>query len=438
MIKKYLSLVLLIFSLSVAGSDFEVGFGRKIITPEKLPFWLRGYASREKPASEIDHNLWTKAVVIEDTESNRIIIVTVENLGLTRSITESVADSLMKKYKIDRSQVFFNSSHTHSAPVISPASYLNTEDIITIAKYGQTLKDKIISAVALAMDNLEPAHLLVGHGSATFAKNRRDKKFPQPVDYDVPVLKITSLNGTLMGVLFGYACHNTTLTGKQTAINGDYAGYAQIELEKNHHGIYAMFLQGCGADIDPYPRGNIELAKQHGKSLANAVNSILEKRELIEVKPPIKTDYQVVDLEFKPFDLELYQKDLESTDKFAQRRAILMIDAYNKGWKTNIYSYPIQAVRFNNDFTIIALSGEVVVDYSFMLKKKYPNENLFVAGYCNEVVCYIPSKRILAEGGYEADDSMIYKGLSGPFADDVQDRVLNTIHQIMVNIGVNP
>ena len=95
-----------------------------------------------------------------------------------------------------------------------------------------------------------------------------------------------------------------------------------------------------------------------------------------------------------------------------------------------------QAVRFGNDLTILALSGEVVVDYSLKTKKEFAGENLFVAGYCNEVTCYIPSKRVLQEGGYEADESMLYYGLPGPFADDVEERIFKTIRQVLKNTGV--
>ena len=157
--------------------------------------------------------------------------------------------------------------------------------------------------------------------------------------------------------------------------------------------------------------------------------------ELQPVRPPIHTDYSIVDLEFLPFDPSVYEKEILSSDKYIQRRAKLMLEAYNKGWNVNRLPYPVQVVRFNNDFTILALSGEVVVDYSLLAKRNFPGENLFVAGYCNEVQCYIPTKKMLSEGGYEPESSMIYYGLPGPFADNVEDKIEETICRVMKHTG---
>jgi len=112
-----------------------------------------------------------------------------------------------------------------------------------------------------------------------------------------------------------------------------------------------------------------------------------------------------------------------------------MLEAYNRGWDMSEYEYPVQAVRFNDDFTILAMTGEVVIDYALAAKMKYPGENMFVAGYCTEVQCYIPSKRILDEGGYEPESSMIYYGFPGPFSDNVENKIMDIIGQVMKRTG---
>jgi len=176
---------------------------------------------------------------------------------------------------------------------------------------------------------------------------------------------------------------------------------------------------------------------QHGRSLSKAVQEALSG-ELHQVRPPIRTAYAKVDLDFRPFNLGSYQKDILSDNRYLQHRAKLMLEAYNKGWDLSRFHYPIQAVRFNNDLAILALSGEVVVDYSLRMKKMYSNENLFVAGYCNEVMCYIPSRRVLDEGGYEPNESMIYYGLPGPFAGNVEEKIVTAIQHIMKHVGARP
>ena len=95
----------------------------------------------------------------------------------------------------------------------------------------------------------------------------------------------------------------------------------------------------------------------------------------------------------------------------------------------------MQAVRFGHGLTLIALGGEVTVDYSLRLKREYTGEPIVVAGYSNDVMCYIPSARVLREGGYEANDSMIYYGQSGPFSEDVEDRILAAVHRVTKDVG---
>jgi hypothetical protein len=314
-----------------------------------------------------------------------------------------------------------------------------------MAQYGQKLTDDIVEVIGIALNDLEPVQISTGHGTADFAVNRRQQKDNQvvigvnpdgPVDHDVPVIIISTPNGKLKAVLFSYACHNTS--SNTYFINGDYAGFAQIELEKANPGALALFVAGCGADQNPNPRGSLEFAEQHGKSLAGSVQKVINSGDLKPVRPPIRTDFRVASLDFLPFDHNIYQEELLGQDKYKQRRAKLMLEAYNKGYDVTKYKYPVQVIRFNRDLTILAMSGEVVVDYPFKLKEMYARENMFIAGYCNEVQCYIPSKRILKEGGYEPESSMIYYGYPGPFADNIEEKILGSVQKVMKHSGARP
>jgi len=442
--RKILIVAFLLITCSLWGADMRVGIASKVITPQ-LPFWLTGYGSRTKPSTEVMHDVWAKALVFEENAGSRVIIVTTDLLGLSHEVSEAITTRVIKKYGINRSQLLMNSSHTHSGPVVWPSLSmifdLNLEDQKSVAKYALELTDDIVAVIDSAMSHLAPMQVWSGHGSVGFAMNRREptakgiingKNLNGPVDHDVPVMKIASPDGTLKAILFGYACHNTTLSGYP--INGDYAGFAQIDLQKKYPGVTALFFMGCGADQNPQPRGTVELAMQHGKSLSEAVQKALAG-DLHPVRAPIRTDFTTVNLEFSPFNLEKYQKELQSTDKYLQRRAKLILEGYNKGWDMSHFTYPLQVVRFNNDLTILAMSSEVVVDYSLKMKKEYSHENLFVAGYCNEVMCYIPTQRILEEGGYEANESMIYYGLPGSFANNVEEKIENAIHGMMKHVG---
>ena len=436
-----LAFCILLHSSLVCAGEIKAGAARISITPTK-PMWLNGYAGREAPATASIHEIWAKSLVIEENKNSRIIFVTTDLLGLSHEVVEAVYKQLAEKYGISRSQLIMNASHTHSGPVVWPCLDVihdfNLVDQGTVAEYSHTLTDNIIKVVNEAMGNMVPAKLYSGHGTAGFSINRRnlrDHNNNGTTDHNVPVLKVATAQGKVVAVLFSYACHNTTLIDDNHLFNGDYAGFAQIEIEKNNPGAVALFLMGCGGDQNPEPRGTVSLATKYGKELADAVQTAMAGT-MKTVNTPVRTSYINAELNFRPFDLAMYQKDITGDNKYFQRRAKLMLEAYNKGWEVNKFHYPIQAVRFGNDLTILALSGEVVVDYSLKSKKEFAGENLFVAGYCNEVSCYIPSKKVLKEGGYEADESMVYYGLPGPFADDVEEKIFQAIRKVLKNTGV--
>jgi hypothetical protein len=140
-----------------------------------------------------------------------------------------------------------------------------------------------------------PAELSWGEGKATFAVNRRtnkeadvvklkaENKILGPSDHAVPVLLIKDASGKTKGIVFGYACHSTTLSFFQWC--GDYPGFAMLELEKRHPGAIALFWAGCGADQNPLPRRTVELAQNYGNQLADSVDAVLKQPKVLLRKP---------------------------------------------------------------------------------------------------------------------------------------------------------
>jgi hypothetical protein len=432
---RWLIVLILFVGLGADAADggLRAGVGRVKITPA-LPMWLSGYAGRDQPATEVLQDIWAKVLVVEDGK-DRVVIVTTDLLGISHEISVEVARQVDSLYGIKRDQLILNSSHTHSGPMVWPCLdviydfTLDEQRIVSL--YGQKLTANIVKAIGLAMGNRAPALLYSGRGVADFAINRRNSI--GPVDHDVPVLKVVGVDGKTSCILFGYACHNTTLVETNFKINGDYAGFAQAALEEANPGVQAMFLMGCGGDQNPAPRGTEELAKGHGKELAEAVGKVLAG-EMSAVRAPVRTAYTTVDLPYRPFDVAVYRREIVSDNKYLQRRAKIMLEMYNRGLTPDHLVYPVQVVRFGHDLTFLALGGEVVVDYSLRAKKEFAEENLYVAGYSSEVMCYIPSLRVLKEGGYEPDESMIYYGFPGPFADGVEERVFTAIREVMKKV----
>jgi len=438
--------LLFFLAAPLLAAEYKAGIAKIDITP-KEPIYMSGYATRNHPSEGVTQHLFAKALAIEDGHGTRVVIVTTDLIGLPRAISDPVAAEAAKRWGIDRAHLMFNSSHTHTGPLLlhnlNLMFELSEAEAAAVERYTRQLSEDLITVVGGALQDLQPARVWLGNGAAHFAVNRRQFTpngvkigvNPQgPTDPDVPVLKVTAPDGRVRAVLAGYACHNTTLTGEFYQITGDYAGYAQAELEKAYPGATALFLQLCGGDQNPNPRSTMQLAEQHGAALAAEVKRVLDGR-LAPVRGPIRAAFQIVDLGFAYHTRQQFEARLTEKNVWRVRHARAMLRTYDEGRPIRTYPYPVQALAFGKALTVLALGGEVVVDYDLRVKKEFGATGMIVAGYSNDVMAYIASKRVLKEGGYEADDSMIYYGQPGPWAEDVEERIFTTIHQVMKRVG---
>ncbi|MBC8869669.1 MAG: neutral/alkaline non-lysosomal ceramidase N-terminal domain-containing protein [Planctomycetes bacterium] len=423
-----------------SAAEWRVGMARTDVTPAR-PLWMAGYAARKHPAEGTLHPLWAKALAIEDQRGQRVVIVTLDLIGdnFGRETSDGVGKRVQRATGIERERMVFNFSHTHSGPVTrvndgALVTYpLNDQHQADVRAYTQTLEDKLVKLIENACENMRPADLAYGVGEVTFAANRRTRYNPDgPVDHTMPVLRVNDENGRLLAALFGYACHTATLVGDFYQFNGDYAGFAQIAFEASHPGAMAMFMMGCGGDINPSRRGEVRLAEQHGKSLANAVDELCSGN-LHRIRSPLTVAFERVDLPFvDPPTQEELEKRRGQGNVYDQRLTeVLLKRIAIKGSLETSYACPVQVVRFGDDLSLVVLSGETVVDYALRLRKEFSGQRLWVAGYSNEVFAYLPSERVLAEGGYEAAGAMKYFGFHGPFKPGVEDRVVGLVRRLM-------
>jgi hypothetical protein len=440
------------FVLSIAAvwpliaADYRAGVGRVDITPAE-PIWLSGYASRTKPSEGIHHRLWAKALALEDGRGSRVVIVTTDIIGLPRSVADVVGARVEKQWGLERSRLLLNSSHTHTGPVIrsnlSVMYNLDEHNGRVLVEYGQKLTDDLVNVIGAAIGDLAPASVEFGTGSAGFAANRRaftpagvriGVNPEGAVDHSVPVLRVAKSDGKLRAVLFGYACHNTTLTGEHYVISGDYAGQAQLELEKAHPGTSAMFLMLCGADQNPNPRGQLEHVQQHGGALAREVTRVLGGA-LEPVRGRVRAAFQLVNLPLRLHTRDMFESMQSDKDVYRQRLAKMMLKAYDDRRPVRTVPYPVQALRLGDNMGIVALGGEVVVGYALWTKSTWPKRSLIVAGYSNDVMSYIPTAKILEEGGYEAVQSQVYYGQPTPYQPEVEAIVQKAIRDVMKRVG---
>lgn len=441
----------LLLSLLASGSlaaepEWRVGLAQVKITPER-PIPMAGYAARTKPFERVAADLFVKALALEDREGHRGVVVTSDLIGFSRVVAEPICERITQKTGLKREQVLLNSSHTHAGPQLSlkvqPRPGKDNEDALRVVEYTRELQDKVVEVVAQAVQRLEPARLSWGSGVAHFVMNRREFTLngiilganPRGLaDRSVPVLRIDGPDGKLRAVLFGAGAHNTTLTGDNSVIAGDYAGFAQSLIQERHPGVQAMFMLGCAGDANPYPRGTLELAQKHGATLGEEVCRVLQGK-LRPVNGPLHLAFTRADL---PLQTSLSREDLQKLA--ADRRdsksvgAAAMLAMLDRGEKPSThYTCPLTVWQFGRDLTLVGLAGEVVVDYVAMLEKALGPNQLWVAGYCNDVFGYLPSARVLAEGGYETRG--LGSGGAGFFDPRAEAVVVQNVRELARKVG---
>lgn len=436
-----------VFAQSDSGS-WKAGVGKAVITPSQ-PMWMSGYASRDKPAEGKIHDLWAKALVLQDPAGRRVLLVTLDLVGIDRATSQDICRRLEDTHQLERSQISLSTSHTHTGPVVGTNLLsmfaLDETQLALIRDYTVQLSDAVAAAVREAFDSLESASIATGRSQAAFAVNRRNNREADvptlrergqlvgPVDHSVPVLSVRNPEGVLRAVAFGYACHATVLSLMEWS--GDWPGFAQIELEKRHPGAVALFWAGCGADQNPLPRRTVELAAEYGRQTADAVDRSLQS-PMTPVSGQLRSGYQEIPLPLEQIPTAAQiEAELKSENVYVARRAATLLRKIaEEGPLTSTYPYPVQMWGIGDHVNLTFLGGEVVVDYALRIRDELPGPANWVSGYSNDVMAYIPSERVLMEGGYEGETSMIYYGLPSKWATGIEEQILSAVHELHKSI----
>lgn len=413
------------------------------ITPGES-IWLAGYASRTKPSESVRQPIHVKALALKDDAGAVSVVVTLDLVGIRREMADPIAARAAKELGIPRQRILFNVSHTHSAPLVNDPDvyavimgpYLEAQKA-AIARYSQKLPGLIYEAIAKAVANLRDATLWFDQGYAGFAVNRRrvgHREFPGPVDQDVPILAVKDAGGKWIALLFGYACHNTIMD--DYTVHGDYAGYAQHYLEQRFPGAVALFVQGAGADSNPLPRRNPEHLERYGATLADAVSEVVN-RKMKPVTGSLRAAMAWPEIAFEgPFDRARWEREAASKEaRVADHGRRMLAKIEKTGDVPRSRPYPVQAWRFGDSLTLIALGCELTVDYSLRFKARFGNDTTWIAGYSNDTFGYIPSLRVWKEGGYEGGDAFRFSNFPGRLAPDVEDRIAAAVERTVAQVG---
>ena len=422
-----------------------IGLAKVDITPT-LPIRLSGYQNRATETQRVESRLFARALAIGADAEKPAVLITVEVIGIGGETTEFVAAALEKR-GIERARLALCATHVHSGPALADVlPFMFSRDLPAdeqdrINRYTTALRGKLVEVAERALADRRPGRLAWAEGKTDFAAQRRvvvDGKWktfgvvPEgPVDHALPVLRLTDERGGLRGVFLNYACHCTTLGGGDNFVHHDWAGDAALRIEAANAGAITLVALGCGADANPNPRG-APAVSAHGQKVAAEVQRVLGQ-PMHALGPVSAASLRPITLELERAvqreELQERAKDAKGSVAYAATKFLARLDA--GGSLPTSVPYPIQTWTFGSDLAMVFLAGEVVSEYALRLKRELVAGRIWVNAYANSMPCYIPSKRMFAEGGYEVDASMDYYGWPSRLAIGTEDRIVHTVHEMV-------
>ena len=433
---------------SVDAAGWKAGVARAVITPDK-GVWLAGYGSKRAPDGKL-HDLFMKALALEDADGRRVVLITSDFQGVPKVMSDPAFEKIRERFGLERHQIMLTFSHNHCGPRLGDdlVDYypVEAEQVELVHEYTAQMVTRLVTMVGESLANLAPASLQQGEGLTTFAVNRRNnreaditallakgKPLVGPVDHAVPVLTVTRPDGKLEAILFGYACHPTTLSFTKWC--GDYPGFAQLELEQSHPSATAMFVNTCGGDQNPLPRRTVELCQRYGHMLAEAVEQTLRK-PLQPVSPTVRSTFETIELPYlKVVTREDLTTALQDGNAIRARWAARLIKQLDAGEMfPAAYPYPIHAWRLGNEMLVIGMGAETVVDYALRFKGEF-GPGTWVCGYADDMIAYIPSRRVWDEGGYEGGSNLFEYGRPAlRWNGDIEDRIAASVRKLVKQV----
>lgn len=418
----------------VAGDVYRVGLARVEITPEH-PVRLNGFGFRREESAGVRTPLHATALAFFVSEGP-VLLMTVESTNIPAAVVRRVADALQQECGLHPQRLTVAFTHTHTAPMLTGMNATLFGEGIPqphqehIDRYTEFLVERLIEAGRRALREPFEARLGFGIGSVGFAVNRRTSG--GPVDHDLPLLAVYDLEGRLRAVLVTYACHCVTLS--DNLVSGDWAGYALAAIEARHEGVLALVAIGCGADANPdsgVTGDRADLAEAQGRTIAAEVDRLLGGfLAPLAGELELRSHVCTLPLAELPTRAELEARAaLGDARGYHARLQLARLDA-GQALPSEI-EYTVQAWTFGDSLALVFLPGEVVVDYALRLKREFDRTRVVVVAYANDAPCYIPSERVLAEGGYEGGDAMVYYDLPAAFRPGLEEIIITAVQRVL-------
>jgi neutral ceramidase len=405
------------------------GFHRIDITPP-VGAPLAGFAARHGVSTGVHDPLFAHALVIE-SDGCAAAFVSVDVLGLAADFVSGVRQTIKARTGLPEEAVMVSATHTHSAPV-TVSTFFNPGETLN-QSYMNRLATAIEDAVDGAWQSRTRARIGVGSGRVSgIGRNRRTADH-LPVDDEVGIIKVASLDGETRGVLINHACHPTVLGPDNLLITGDFPAFAIERIEAQlGAGAFALFVNGAQGNISMghsselsaigiiTPGRTFERAKELGDRLASVVLGALPSIQTAD-DVPVAYASRTIHLPFNAYPppaetaaalaeaqaaLDALERDSEAAEQLGAAKTRRLYASIRNFYAGEAAARPdgrlaleIQGVRVGSAL-FVAVPGELFVEIALRIKAD-ADHPVFIMGITNGYVGYLPTREAYRAGGYE-------------------------------------
>jgi hypothetical protein len=444
------------------GTTLYAGAARRAINPQ-LGTGKAGLRLFGSPIQAIESDLTATVLVLADGDT-KVAVVATDLCMVSMAEGDRLRSAVAEALGIPVSHVLLNLSHNHSSPALPDFMAMTDteEDARFRVRYERDLQKWLAEAAVEADGRLQPARIGTGWGESTIGVYRRETRDghdvlvlgevpDHPIDTSVGVIRVDDLDGNPIAVLFRYSAHPVTVGSRAQVASADYPGPARDVLEQNLGGL-ALFLQGCGGNINPrvgigYEIDCSDTKNRVGHELGGEALKIAagirtntragERRPLGNVPNILFTPWEPVDgdtcthLAAAETTIALEYDELPSLERAHEihahwqrtRDERLAGDALDwevraaqkyENWAAELvaavedghptHELRVQAIRVN-DVVISGLNMEVFFETGLEIRARSPLSDTFVLGYTNGCFGYLPRGEDYPEGGWRIDES---------------------------------
>ena len=438
-------------------SPLKAGFAIAKITPP-IGTALNGFGERDfdpAGAQGVHDDLYVRALYLRQGRKEALIMG-FDLLFFSREESDRFKAAIGNRIGLAPDETLLNTSHTHTGPKVGNWYYTDSDPL-----YLQKLERDVVAAALEAKQSAREITLWAGEtrtrvplarrrpladGSVAFAPN------PDGPVYDfLPFVLFKSRDGSPVCLLFSVACHPSTIKGDELAyfVSADFPGTAAPEIDKFLGKKAALFLQGAGGDakasaigrdLDQWRAGTWEDVAAVGRMIASEIQASYSAG-LTKAQPDLQVSLREMRLPLAALPTkEILAAILENPESRAEgapvhlrvrrmwaEEQIALLDR-GFGLRTEV-PVLVQGIQLGRGLRIIAVEGELVAELGSLIRDFYGSGITFPLGYSNGAQMYLPTSRMIKEGGYEVESYWEYRQ-PAPLSEGVEAHFIKALEDL--------